>query len=183
MPTVQQFSPRLHLITPCCRPENLAPMMHRYLEEMDPHPFELRWHILVQGPEPDRYGCNKANECLDTLIEDGWIMFLSDDVLHDKSLFRRAAEIMTAHPQALALVFWGYERGKPYPNPPKPNICNNIGQCIFDRAFFGTQRFDLAKYGNNTDIVIVNRLYATAPEAFYLHDRSELLIEYNNLPG
>lgn len=171
---------RLHLITPCCRAKNFVRMAEHYLCNMSPHPWELRWHVLVQGPEPDPYGCNKANECLDQ-ISGGWILFLSDDVLHDKSLFRRAHEIISGNPDCRAIVFWGYERGKPYKNPPKSNICNNIGQVFFQREFFGDERFNLATYGNNTDVVIVNNLYAKKPEAFILNDRKEMLIEYNNL--
>ncbi len=57
---------RMHVIMSCSRPDNIPIIAPTYLK-MSPHPFELRWHICQQGPEPDPKGIAKNNEMLDMI--------------------------------------------------------------------------------------------------------------------
>ena len=60
---------KLHIITPFLksRAENVGKIARYFMEEMEPHPFAVRWHIAIQGEEHDPYGMNKTNEMLDLI--------------------------------------------------------------------------------------------------------------------
>src|SRR2546423_14867340 len=98
---------RLHIVMPCARPQNIPILAPKYLQEVVPHPFELRWHILQQGPDPDPKGIYKINEMLD-LIRGGWFMTVADDTIQHPELFSRIGEMIETHPQAGAIVFSQY---------------------------------------------------------------------------
>ena len=91
---------RLHILTPLTRPWHLPRIAH-YLfgGETEAHPFEVRWHICQQGPEPDPGGVNKINECLD-MIKDGWFVTWCDDTVHNPATLRRLSEVIEGQPLA-----------------------------------------------------------------------------------
>lgn len=162
-------APRLHIIMPSNRPWNIPKLAPRYLEKMRPHGFELRWHILLQGPEPDPKGCNKINEAIDD-IRSGWFMTLADDTDQHLSLFARLFDITQKNPDAGAVVFGQVRYGgrwtlKAEPASMRPcHVCG--GQVAWNREFFGDHRFDYEHHGGCADGVLIQHLHQLHPERF-----------------
>jgi hypothetical protein len=164
-------APRLHIVMPVSRPKNLARIIANYLEEQQPHVFELRWHLMVQGVEADPKGYKKCNEGA-AMCNSGWLWFPSDDSLQEPSLFRRLAELIQQHPDARAIVFSERRSGVcPYTGgtwPKEPGILRaapeNMKRCHVDctQVFFHHSlkpHFNCREYGDEADGACIVRLY------------------------
>lgn len=161
------MSTRLHIIMPSNRPQNIPTLAPHYLQNMEPHPWELRWHILSQGPDADPKGINKTNEAL-TFIKDGWLMMMSDDTYSHPALYRRLAEVILAHPGVGCVVF-SQQRGAGHvlvacPENMRPNyVCGS--QVVWNRQFLGDDKYD-SIYGGISDGVLVSHVYRRDPGRF-----------------
>jgi hypothetical protein len=175
-------APRLHIIMACARPWNIPRLAPAYLERMEAHPFEVRWHILLQGPEPDPKGVAKTNEALDQ-IRDGWVLTLADDTDQHPSLFRRLGEVIATHPQAGAVVFsQDRHRGRHIlrPTPATMGPCHVCGgQVAWERQFLGDVRFDWDQHGGCADGHVIQRLHQAHPDRFVFVD--EVLMRFGSL--
>lgn len=173
---------RLHIIMPSNRPWNIARLSEAYLEKMEPHPFELRWHIMLQGPEPDPKGTRKTNEAID-FIPNGWLMMLADDTDQHPALFRRLGEVVAKNPDAGAVVFsQDRYRGKftlhAHPNNMTPcHVCGS--QVVWNREFLGSHRYEYEKYGGTCDGELIKKVFDLHPERFVFVD--EVLIRFGSL--
>lgn len=173
---------RLHLIMACARPWNIPILAPKYLEKVKPHPFELRWYIFQQGPEPDRKGNLKLNEGIDMIPNNGWFMILSDDTYQHPELFFRIGEMLEERPDAGAIVFSQYRGGgnflRAHPNNMSPcNVCG--GQVIFNREFVGDKRLKWEEHGGCSDGVLIQELFKEHPERFVFRD--EVLCYFGSL--
>lgn len=171
---------RLHILMPCAKPHNI-PRIAPSVLQCEPHPFELRWHIMQQGPEPDRFGFLKINEALDG-FKDGWFQTPSDDSLHHASLYLRTGEIIAANPSAKAIVF-SEDRGREeilhaHPDNMKPGAVDG-SQVIWNRAFVGDLRYEWFEYRHEADGVFTQTLYERDPGAFFFCP--EVLVRFNSL--
>lgn len=175
------MSDRFHIVTPVSRPQNLSRILDFYVSKMEPHPFEVRIHLAVQGPEPDPKGCHKVNEIID-MIKDGWVITVSDDTLQHPALFRRVAEIQTQTPSVGAIVF-GQLRGPNcefHSGPDKVHPCLICGgQIVYQRWILGNERFDCGALLEQSDGYLIEKLYQAKPEAFVFS--RELLMKFNSL--
>lgn len=161
-------APRLHLIMPCARPKNIVKLAPRYLEKMEPHPFELRWYIFLQGPEPDPKGSRKVNEAIDQ-ITNGWLMTVADDTDQHPALFRRLHEVIVDNPNAGAIVFSQDRRNgrhviKAAPENLRPCHCCG-GQIVWNREFLGSHRFP-PEHGGCADAALITTMYGNHPDRF-----------------
>lgn len=177
-------APRLHVLMACSRPQNIPLLVNAYLEQ-EPHPFEVRWHILRQGPEPDPKGIRKVNEMLD-LLPGGWFMTVSDDTAQAPSLYRRLGEVIQSVPNAGAVVFsqvrkrGGWIQHAAPENMAPYRVCG--GQVIWRRDFVGDKRFDFETHGDTCDGVFIQEMFQAHPEGFVFHD--EPLMYFGSLePG
>lgn len=178
---------------PVTRPENLPAIVRGLLVEMEPHLFELRWHLAVQGPEPDPKGSRKVNEMIDS-TPDGWLYLMADDCVPFPSFFRRLWEVIDANPDAGAIVVGqdrpigtsasatpvSHEREWLHASPStvRPGyICG--GQIIYERSFLGNHRYDHVNHLHDSDGWMVAELYAKQPGRFVFVD--ELLVRMNSL--
>lgn len=173
---------RLHILMSCVRPQNI-PKISEYILECDPHPFEIRWHILQQGPDPDPKGIRKVNEELDR-IKDGWFWTASDDAQHSKSLFRRLGETIAANPECGVVVF--SERRDHKEGPILHAHADNMRPCcvdgtqpIFRRDLIGDHRFDFDQYGDQCDGRFIQLIHQQHPDKFVFVD--EVLMNFNSL--
>lgn len=163
---------RLHLVMPSIRAENIGRIAMFYAREMEPHPFEVRWHILFQGPESDPKGVKKTNEGIDG-IKDGWVIGVGDDTVHHPSLFRRIGEISDANPGIGAIVF-SENRGNGYilrasPHTVQPGlICG--GQVVWRRWLLGDHRLDWDRFQERADGNLIQHIYTLNPGAFFFTD-------------
>ena len=165
---------------PCIRPWNIARIADNLLVRQERHPFELRWHILCQGPDADPKGTNKTNESIDS-IRDGWMFLFADDTVHHPSLFRRLGEVTTTNPNAGCIVF-AQDRGDrilhPSPETMKVGmVCG--GMVAYERSFVGDCRFDYANRLHECDGAMVEALHAKDPSRFVYID--EVLTGFNSL--
>jgi hypothetical protein len=188
------MSERLHIITPSCRPQNIGRLAQRYYQEMEPHPFELRWHLLIQGPDPDPKGLNKVAEGMDWQMK-GWTWFPSDDALHDPSLFRRLAEAVSAFKShwPVGCVIFAEERrggncpwtGQPWKGgildakPENMKICRVDGSQAFFRDWMLKYEHMSFQRPEEADGDLIQRLYSKKPESFLFVN--EPLIKFNSL--
>ena len=175
-------APRLHIVMPCARPWNIPVLAPRYLEKMDAHPFELRWHIYLQGPDADPKGSNKCNEAIDD-IRDGWLFLFADDTDQHPSLFRRLGEVIKRHPKAGAVVFSQDRHGgrfilRAFPQNMKPcHVCG--GAVAWERKFLGDNRYNYDKHGGTTDGELIKHMFTLDPNRFVFVD--EVLTRYGSL--
>lgn len=171
---------RLHIVTSCVRPWNIPRIAEFYLCRMERHPFELRWHISVQGPDKDYKGCNKTNEAIDS-IKDGWLFFFADDTVQHQSIFRRLGEVVSANPDARVVVF-SQQRG--------PDVLRSNPECCIpgkvcggmfavEREFLGELRFDYPLYGSLCDGFLVQKLHEKDASRFVFVD--EVLARFNSI--
>lgn len=151
----------------------MAELLPRYLGAMENHPFEIRIHIMAQGPEPDPKGNYKVNEGIEC-CPGGWVMMLADDTDQHPALFRRLGEEIEKHPDAGAFVFtqdrgprWG-DRWILHASPGNMQpgcVCG--GQIIYRRALLGQKwRFEFDKYQERADGNMAQQLFAAHPEKF-----------------
>lgn len=175
------MSERFHILTPCARPQNIARIWES-IQASEPHPFEVRWHIAAQGPEPDPFGINKTNELLDGAC-DGWVLTFADDSLIHPSLMRRVGEIAAQQPHAGAIIVTQQRRdylGVLRACPENMEIGRVSGdQIVWRREFLGDSRFDYAKHAHCCDGALICERYQAAPERFVFVD--EVLSWFNRL--
>ena len=172
---------RLHIIMPSGKPKNLPAIFDYYAHKMEPHDFELRWHVMQQGPEPDPKGVNKCNEALEGITA-GWVLFHADDTMQFPPFFRRLAEEIEAHPDAGAFVF-GQQRRRGVvlmPNSERMRPCGVCGgQVVWRRDFLGDNRCDYDAGGSRCDGEFIKRMYEGDPDAFvFVH---EVLMTHNSM--
>lgn len=170
------------MLMPCAHPERLSTILPSYTTAMQPSIWEIRLHILLQGPDPDPKGILKVNECLNNL-RDGWFMTPSDDTIQYPSLFQRLGEELLKHPDAVAFVV-GQER-KPGLSPlkaaPDQVQIGKIDGCqvCWNRAWIKDARYDWENYGRTCDGEFAVRLFALAPQRFVFID--EILTRHNSM--
>lgn len=173
------MSERFHILTPCARPQNVARIWESIIQS-EPHPFEVRWHLALQGPEPDPHGINKTNELLDGAC-DGWVLTFADDSLLHPALMRRVSEI--ARPDVGAIVVTQQRRdflGTLHAGPDNMQIGRVSGdQIVWRREFLGEHRFDYATYAHCCDGALICERYQVDPERFVFMD--EVLSWFNRL--
>lgn len=175
------MSPRLHIVMPCIRPWNLARIAENLFIHQERHPWEIRWHVMLQGPDTDPKGTLKTNEAI-SMIPDGWVFLWADDTTHHSSLFRRLHEVIVANPSAGAVVF-AQNRGdrELHPSPDGMRVGMVCGSMVaYERAFLGDLRMDYAARAHECDGVLVEQLYARDSSRFVFVD--EVLIGFNLLP-
>ncbi len=164
---------RFHVIMPCARPENIPSLAKNYLHQVN-HPFEVRWHILLQGPDEDPKGIRKCNECLD-FIEDGWFATIADDTAQNPSLLTRLGKAIVENPNAGAFVFCLQGRKSSIKATPENAATDMIGgaQIILSREFIGENRYDWETYRERCDVKFVTMLFKAHPERFvFINDFS-----------
>jgi hypothetical protein len=172
---------RFYIVMPSCRWGNIERLSRRWLTEMEPHPFEIRWWIMAQGPEPDPKGVNKTNEAL-RMIRDGWLMAASDDTLHEPALLRRLGEVIKDNPDKRAVVV---SERRPcgcvlHASPDSMKRCRVDGQQIIWRSdFIYNQQFDYEHRGDQADGDLAERMWAHDSSAFLFLD--EVLVNFNSL--
>lgn len=175
------MSERLHIVMPCARPENLE-QIAQSIRGVEAHPFEVRWHVLLQGPEPDPFGVSKTNEAIDA-IRDGWIWCFADDSLVHPSMFRRLGEILTEMPRAQAVVFSEQRNdflGVLRAAPENVRIGAISGdQVVMRRELYGDRRYDYATHKHCCDGALLTEIYQATPAVFVFHD--EVLVWFNRL--
>ena len=175
------MSDRFYVVMPTSRPWNIPRIAHRWLSEMEPHPFEIRWWVMVQGPEPDPKGVNKSNEAL-RLIKDGWVMAASDDTVHEPALLRRLGEVVKDNPNIKAIVVSERRPGDNvlHAHPDNMRKCHVDGQQVIWRGdFINNQQFDYGGFGPAADGDLIERMWAHDKGAFFFLD--EVLVNFNSL--
>jgi len=177
------MSERFHILMPCAKPWNIPRLAHGILEA-DPHPFELRWHIMQQGPEPDPKGLRKINEALGW-ISDGWFWTPSDDSIHSPRLFRRVGELMASRQDAVGIVF-SEQRGPEeqykilYASREEMLPCHVDGsQCVWRRDAIGELRYDFDAHAEQADGVFAQQMAERYGERILYAD--EVLCRFNSL--
>lgn len=94
---------RLHVITPCTRPENLGAVGASLLPLRTQ--FLVAWHILLSdGTRPHCAGGWERNQVLDS-IAGGWVWCLDDDNLCHPRFGDVLAAAIRDHPRAAGFVF------------------------------------------------------------------------------
>lgn len=176
---------RFHAIMPCSRPQLMPRVMRYWLEELDPHPFELRLHLMIQGPEPDPYGVRKINEMLRLLPNDGWVFTPSDDTVHAPELLAAVGAHAGNH-DCGAVVFSerrppGDSAGELLIAAPENMRRSHVDgqQIIWRTSFIRGELFDFAGFGCQCDGAMVEKLYARSPGKFVFDPR--VLINFNSL--
>lgn len=175
-------APRLHIIMPCARPHNIPKLAASYLQKWEPHPWEIRWHIMLQGPDSDPKGNHKCNEGVDC-VPDGWLMLIADDTEQHPSLLRRLAEVIEQNPQAGAVLFnqdrhAGRSILMARPENMTPcYVCG--GQIVWNREFLGPNRYNFEKHGGTADGELIRFMYRQAPERFVFVN--ETLMRFGSL--
>ena len=172
---------RLHIILPTGHPTYLETIIPCYLQDMEPHPYELRIHIMLQGPEPDDKGTNKTNEGIQ-MIQDGWLFMQADDAMPHPACFRRLAEITKANPHIGAVVFTCRReiRGDGFADVPT-NLANMIiqgGQIAWKREWLGEWRYDNTRRGT-CDLKLAIEKLRSDPSRVFMCD--EALVTFNSL--
>ena len=178
------MSPRLHILMPCARPERLLKILPAYTMGMEQHPFEVRIHILLQGPDPDPKGIRKCNEALDEIAGvGGWFVTYADDTVQHPSLFRRMGDALVAHPDAVAIVV-GQERrdgiGPLDARPDQVQIGRIDGaQVCWNRDWVRSERYEWEKWEHLCDGEFAVRMFAKAPQRWvFIQER---LTNHNKL--
>lgn len=178
------MSPRLHILMPCSRPQRLAKILPAYTMAMETHPFEVRIHILLQGPDPDPKGILKCNEALDEIAGvGGWFVTYADDTTQHPALFRRLGEVMKDNPDAVALVV-GQERkdsvGNLNARPDQVQIGRIDGaQVCWNRDWVRSERYNWEAFEHLCDGEFAVRMFAKAPQRWVFID--EPLTRHNSL--
>lgn len=162
---------RLFLLIPSVRPNWAWRAVRFYLNEMAPHPFELRVIVAMQNRSPDPKGIAKLNECIDLIepFDPSWVFTLADDTTQHPSLFKRLAETIAANPDARAIVFgmW-HPSGRVLEAAPencRPTLVGG-GQVIWRRDFIGNHRFNYPDYGGRCDGHFIQSRYRESPDKF-----------------
>jgi len=174
-------SPRLHLVMPVIRPLNMPQLILFYLVGMDPHPFELRWHLMVQGPDADPKGIHKANEAIG-FIQDGWVVTFSDDTTQDRSLFKRLGEVIKEHPECTAVVFSQKRLDGTvlHAHPDNMHPCHVSGdQILWRHDLLNQYRFDYEAHAHECDGYLIEQVYREKPDHFVFID--EVLGKFGSL--
>jgi hypothetical protein len=176
--------PRLHLLMPCAYPDRLNAILPSYTTAMEKHGWELRVHLLIQGPDPDPKGILKVNEALDEIRGyGGWFMTPSDDTIQHPALFRRLFEELEKNPDAVAMVV-GQERrdglGNLWASPDQVRIGRIDGcQVCWNRDWIRSERYEWEKFGCYCDGEFAVRMFARAPQRFVFIN--EMLTRHNSL--
>lgn len=157
---------RLHVIMSVSRPWNVAQIVHSYLAMR--HPFELRIHLMVQGPDPDPKGVHKINEAIDS-ISNGWILTVADDTVQHPDLMQRLWDTVSNDPEAGIVVF-GNDRGNGVhfiPSPETMTVGRVCGSAVaYNRHALGDHRFDYEAHAHEADGFLIQDLYQEAPNRF-----------------
>lgn len=171
------MSERFHILTPCARPQNVARIWESIVQS-EAHPFEVRWHLALQGAEVDPHGINKTNELLDGAC-DGWVLTFADDSVLHPVLMRRVGEVI--RPDVGAVVVTQQRRdflGTLHACPGNMKIGQVSGdQIVWRREFLGESRFDYATHAHCCDGALICERYQAAPERFLFLD--EVLSWFN----
>jgi len=187
-------APRLHICMAVTRPQNIPIIARNLIEAQYSHPFELRWHLAVQGPEPDPKGSRKFNEMVDA-VPDGWLHLMADDTIHMPSLFARLGDTIAANPNA-GVVMFNQERPEAYPGINSISLGNGKvmlraqkehmspgyccgGQAFYERGFLGNRRYNHQEHLHASDGYLLAELYHEAPERFVFVN--EILVRFNSL--
>ncbi len=181
---------------PCAKPWNLPAISMCLLRKQEPHDFEIRWHLMCQGPEPDPKGFRKFIEGM-RMVKDGWIWGPSDDTLQPRSLLQRLCQLVCANPGAGVIVFSQLRSrrencpwlGRPWPADHEPVLrarpenmrpCRvDSTQCFFKKEFIGDRVFDFDRYRFEADGNFIMQLYQESPHRFVFCD--EILTWFNSL--
>ena len=148
---------------------------------MEPHPYELRIHIMAQGPERDDKGTDKTNEGIQ-MIQDGWLFMNADDAIPYPACFRRLAEITKANPHIGAVVF-GCRRELRADGcrDTVTNLANMLiqgGQVAWKREWLGEWRYDNAHRGGCDPKLAMLKLRSDPSKVFMC---DECLTTFNSL--
>lgn len=163
----------------CIRPANLPQITKNLLIDQLPHPFEVRFHILLQGPMPDPKGAKKLNEMM-KMIDRGFIWTPSDDTLQHPGLFARLGKAVSDNPNATVIVFSERRHsgpcpwtGGPWPSEPHVLIAapGNVKRCYIDgsQAFYHASvrpYYDVERSPGEPDGILLETLYAKDPNQF-----------------
>jgi len=167
---------------PCSRFERLPTIVPAYTG-MEKSNWEVRLHLLLQGPDPDPKGILKVNECLNEIRGDGgWFMTPSDDTIPYPGLFRRMGEELAKNQDAVAIVV-GQERrdnlGNLQARTDNMMISKVDGnQICWNRDWIKEERYEWEKWGIFCDGEFAVRMFARAPQRFIFIN--ELLVRHNS---
>jgi hypothetical protein len=89
------MSERLHVLTACSRPENLARVAES-IAAAACEPWEVCWHVRLDRAREHVGGQALKNRMLDQ-ITDGWVCFLDDDTVMHPDFLTAVAENQDAH--------------------------------------------------------------------------------------
>ena len=172
---------RLHIILPTAYYTNLAVVLPFFLQDMEPHPYELRIHLMAQGPEPDDKGLKKTNEAVE-MIKDGWLFMWADDTIPHPALFRRLHEITEKRPYLGAVCF---ATRRELRDRVSRDILLDLGsmliqggQVAWKREWLADSRYD-ANQGGVCDLLLAIKKLRTDPAKVFISD--EVLTTFNSL--
>lgn len=184
---------KLHIVTPCSRPENLAKMCDS-IDALRPL-FDVAWWVIFDLAACDpvdvddaitdavyvpssQWGAGQRNHALDR-IEDGWVYFLDDDNLIHPNFFE-LKQLIADNPEKRAFAFaqkhvdgWVREVA---PETMKVNHID-MAQVLIRRDLIGDERFPLPFY--NADGRFIQAIYDRSPDEWLLVNK--VMCYYNAL--
>lgn len=176
------MNPRVYFIMPMSRPGNLTAIFQFYYNQLEDHPFEIRWLIGQQGKEPDPKGVLKTNEMINLVPDGAWFFCVADDTLCHAALLKRLAEIIKDD-KIGAVVFAGRRNAENEVLQAVPERMTPGGVCgsqvCWNKSFIGSERFDFESHAERADGALINKLYYKDPSRFALID--EPLTYYGSL--
>lgn len=169
---------KLHLLTACTRPENVARLGESVDAARRPG-VDLIWH-LRQDSERKHVGGQAIKNSLIERVADGWLTFLDDDNLLHPGLPERLLMVTAEQPAAGLIVVGQSLPGGGYRHAREGCLCLNrvdAAQLVIRRDALGALRLPETYAG---DGLLAEMLAATLPaEAVVYLD--EALSYYNRL--
>lgn len=161
---------RLHVLTACSRPENLA-RVGESIGAATCESWEVCWHVRFDLAREHVGGQKLKNDMLDQ-IGDGWVYFLDDDTVMHPDLLRVLAENVRAD----AVVVSQQRSDGPVLRAASTNLrvgFVDIGQAVLRRDLIGNARIPTTYVG---DGVFLSELLSGHVGVAYL----DAILSYHN---
>lgn len=194
----QRPKPKLTVVTPVSRPENLSRLKEN-LSILKPY-FKVSWCCVVDSTKATRQqiavrpdiltdarsddsGSTQRNVAL-SLIRDGWIYFLDDDNLIHPDFPRIASETILANPAKKCFVFaqaWWDDTHRLSAGPIKRGKVDTASFLVH-RSAIGDAKWSLEPVPASVDFNFISQIWDRTPEQFLFVD--DVCSYYNRLrPG